>query len=80
MAAKHFMIYYKRGTGTFIVTEPRPWSKENQHFFPNYTFSGNNHPTTEEIETWLINNHNFRRVVNNSNVTLIQNLDIHLNL
>jgi hypothetical protein len=26
MAAKHFMIYYGQGTGTYIVTEPRPLS------------------------------------------------------
>jgi hypothetical protein len=26
------MIYYKRGTETLIVTEPRPWVKENPTF------------------------------------------------
>jgi len=35
MAAKHFMFYYKRGTGTFVVTEPRPWARENQNLFPD---------------------------------------------
>jgi len=75
MAAKHFMIYYKRGTGTYVVTEPRPWARENQHHFPNYTFQPNNHPTTDTVEAWLIENRNFQRVVDNDFVSLIQNVD-----
>ena len=54
MDAKHFVIYYQRGAGTFVVTEPRPWARENQHHFPNFTFQPNNHPTPIEIEKWLI--------------------------
>jgi hypothetical protein len=74
MAAKHFMMYYHRGTGTFIVTEPRPWSKENQNFFPEYDFV-RQYPTTNLVETRLINEFGFRRVVQNDDVVLIQNLD-----
>ena len=33
MASKHFMIYYNNGTGTYFVTEPMPWAKENRAFF-----------------------------------------------
>lgn len=80
MAAKHFMIYYKRGTGTYIVTEPRPWARENQHLFPNYTFQQNNHPTTDTVEAWLIDNRNFQRVVDNDFVSLIQNVNTDLDL
>jgi hypothetical protein len=80
MAAKHFMIYYKRGTGTYVVTEPRPWARENQHHFPNYTFQPNNHPTTDMVEAWLIDNRNFQRVVDNDFVSLIQNVDPDLDL
>ncbi len=80
MAAKHFMIYYKRGTGTYVVTEPRPWARENQHHFPNYTFQPNNHPTTDTVEAWLIENKNFQRVVDNDFVSLIQNVDPDLDL
>ncbi len=29
MAAKNFIIYYKRGTGTYVVTEPRPSEEKN---------------------------------------------------
>ncbi len=75
MAAKHFMIYYKQGTGTYVVTEPRPWSRENQHHFPNYTFQGNDHPTTDHIENWLINNRQFKAVVNTNSVVLVINTD-----
>jgi hypothetical protein len=51
MAAKYFMIYYHKGSGTFVVTEPRPWARENQHHFPNCTFQPNNHHTTDTVET-----------------------------
>lgn len=77
MAAKHFMIYYHNGTGTYVVTEPRPWSRENQHHFPNHDFITSN-PTPNEIENWLIQNKNFVRVVNNKSVSLIQNVDPNL--
>jgi hypothetical protein len=75
MASKHFMIYYKKGTGTYIVTEPRPWARENQNYFPGYTFQSNDHPTTKVIEQWLIQNKNFRKVVDTDTVCLIQNLE-----
>lgn len=78
MAKKHFMIYYSKGSGTYVVTEPRPWARENQNLFPGYTFQPNNHPTTDEIEKWLINNRNFQRVVSNSFVSLIVNFDPNL--
>ena len=74
------MIYYKSGTGTYLVTEPRPWARENQHFFPQFDFI-NTHPTTNEIEQWLIQNRNFQLpLINDNNVVVIQNLDPNLNL
>lgn len=79
MSAKHFMIYYKRGTGTFIVTEPRPWAKENQHLFPEYDFI-NRIPITNEVEKRLINHHGFQLVIENEDIVLIQNLDISIEL
>ncbi|HCO20185.1 MAG TPA: hypothetical protein DIT47_03595 [Flavobacteriaceae bacterium] len=80
MAAKHFMIYYKKGTGTFVVTEPRPWARENQEFFPNYSFEGNNHPTTDAVEKWLIENKDFKKVIDTKDVVLIQNLNPNIEL
>jgi hypothetical protein len=77
MAAKHFMIYYQKGTGTYVVTEPRPWARENKHHFPDFDFV-NNHPTTIDIEDWLINNMNFRRVINTNEIILVQNIDPNL--
>ena len=79
MAAKHFMIYYKRGTGTYVVTEPRPWARENQAFFPQFDFV-NTHPTTNFVENWLIQNRNFQREIQRPDIVLIQNLDPDLNL
>ena len=74
------MIYYQRGTGTYVVTEPRPWARENQHHFPAYTFQHNNHPTTDFVETWLIDIKNFKRVVDNDSISLIQNVDPNLDI
>jgi hypothetical protein len=79
MAAKHFMIYYQYGAGTYVVTEPRPWARENQHLFPEFDFI-NNHPTTDYIENWLIENRNFTRMIANNQVVVVQNLDNNLNL
>jgi len=78
MAAKHFMIYYHKGTGTYVVTEPRPWSRQNTTHFPNHTFQKGDQPRTAEIEKWLIKTKNFVRVVNNKSVSLIQNVDPNL--
>ena len=74
MAAKHFMMYYKRGTGTFVLTEPRPWAKENQTLFPDYDFI-QRVPTTNAVEKLLINQYAFQKVIENEDVVLIQNLD-----
>jgi hypothetical protein len=79
MAAKHFMMYYKRGTGNFVVTEPRPWAKENQILFPDYDFI-EGVPTTNTVEQLLINQYDFQKVIENEDVVLIQNVDTNLNL
>ena len=79
MAAKHFMMYYKRGTGTFVVTEPRPWAKENQNLFPDYDFI-ERVPTTNTVEQLLINQYGFQKVLENEDVVLIQNVDTNLTL
>jgi hypothetical protein len=79
MAAKHFMMYYKRGTGTFVVTEPRPSAKENQILFPDYDFI-ERVPTTNTVEQLLINQYDFQKVIENEDVVLIQNVDTNLNL
>lgn len=77
--AKHFMIYYKQGTGTYVVTEPRPWARENQGYFPGFDFI-NNHPTTDEVENYLINNQQFVVGHNDNDVKVIHNLDPGLGL
>lgn len=75
MAAKHFMIYYQRGTGTYVVTEPRPWARENLQYFDNQL------PTTDVIEAWLINNHNFQPGnFNNHDIKILFNLDPDIEL
>jgi hypothetical protein len=79
MAKKHFMMYYKKGTGTYITTEPRPWARENQNLFPNFNFIDNS-PTTNLIENFLINEYNFIRVYDDEDITLIQNTNPNLNL
>jgi hypothetical protein len=77
---KYFIIYYKKGTGTYIVTEPRPWARENRHHFPNYNFTAN-HPTTETVIKHLIDNYNFKlSQFQNNKIVVIENLDPNLNL
>jgi hypothetical protein len=77
MAAKHFMVYYQRGTGTFIVTEPRPWAKENRHVFLEYNFI-NQIPTTKSVERRLIEDYGFRKVIENEDIVLLQSLNTNL--
>jgi hypothetical protein len=79
MAAKHFMMYYKRGTGTFIITEPLPWARENRELFPDYNFIDRN-PNTIAVEKLLTDEYNFQKVIDTNEIVLIQNLDINLNL
>ncbi len=69
------MIYYHRGSGTYVVTAPRAWAWENQTHFPNHDFI-NHHPTVNEVEEYLMQNHDFvRKVYNNELVTVISNLN-----
>jgi len=75
------MIYYKKGTGSYVISEPRPWARENQHYFPHYSFLGNNHPTTEVVEELLINTKGFKRgFFNYPTVEVIYNLDPNIDL
>lgn len=60
-----------------MVTEPRPWARENQVHFPTYDFI-NNHPNVETIERFLIEQRNFQIVVNTPDFVLIQNVDPNL--
>lgn len=77
---KHFIIYYKTGTGTYIITEPRPWARENRNHFPTFNFT-TNHPTTETIIDYLVDNYNFNlREFPNNKIVVIENLDPNLNL
>lgn len=73
MAAKHFIIYYQKGAGTYIVTEPRPWARENKKHFPTHDFI-TNHPTVAKIEKVLIESFHFKKVVNTKDIVLIQNV------
>ena len=77
--AKQFIIYYKRGTGTFVVTEPRPWARENRHHFPEIDFE-KKHPTTKYIQNYLINHLNFNIGHEDDEISVIYNLDPNLNI
>ena len=75
MNNKHYMIYYKQGTGTYIVTSPRAWAWENRHHFRNYDFV-NRHPTVDVVEAYLVQNHGFvLQEHDNELVTVISNLN-----
>lgn len=77
---KHFLIFYKKGTGTFIITEPLPWARENQaHFFPKYNFT-TKVPTTNAICEYLEKKYKFKKQVDKSGVKAYTNLDPDLNM
>jgi hypothetical protein len=77
---KHFMIYYKSGTGTFVVTEPRPWARENQRYFPDHDFSSGA-PRTKEVNQVLIERFNFvRQDYDGQNITVLFNLNPNLDI
>ena len=78
MAAKHFIMYYQKGAGTYIITEPRPWARENKEHFPKYNFTSK-HPTVAKIEKVLIDQFNFKKVLTTKDIVLIQNIDPNLN-
>jgi hypothetical protein len=78
MSAKVFIIYYKLGTGTFVTTEPRPWSKENAGYFPTFNFI-DTFPTTNQIVTFLQTNFGFiPSPFNNNDIKLFYNFDPNL--
>jgi hypothetical protein len=78
--AKHFMIYYAKSTGSYIVTEPKPWARNNKNYFKQYDFIKKT-PTTHEIEKYLIDNKGFKKVnTNDKKISLIQNLDSNINI
>lgn len=80
MRHKHYLIYYKTGTGTYIVTEPKPWARENQKHFPNYNFQKENEPTTENIEKYLIEHFEFTlEKFENPKIIVLKNLNPNLN-
>lgn len=77
---KHFIIYYKSGTGTFVVTEPRPWSRENKNYFPSHDFS-TGAPRTSEVNQVLIEKFKFeRKDFDDQNITVLFNLNPTLDI
>lgn len=78
MAKKHFMIYYQKGTGTFVITEPRPWARENRNLFGGLNFD-DNHPTPNFIEKKLVDEFKFiREIYEEENVVVTYNLNPNL--
>ncbi len=78
MNSKRYIIYYCKSAGTFVVTEPLPWSKQNQQHFPKFDFI-NSKPRTEDVNLWLQNNRNFLRE-NYEGVVVLYNLNPNIEL
>lgn len=78
MAAKHFIMCYQKGAGTYIITEPRPWARENKQHFPTYDFISK-HPTVAKIEKVLIDRYHFKKVLITKDIVLVQNIYPSLN-
>lgn len=58
---KHFIIF--NNGGVISSTTPKNWARANQSFFPNKNFSdSDNTPTVEEIENYLTQQLNFKKL------------------
>lgn len=67
MNRKHFVIYLLNNE--IITTTPKDWSRANENHFQDFNFmNGNNTPTTDVIESYLILNLGFTRVENDNAV------------
>lgn len=75
--AKHFLIYYQQGTGTYIVTAPKSWARENQNHFRGIDFENQTlNPTPEVVENYLIANYGFQEMTPaNERVSLVYNFN-----
>ena len=62
--------------GEVFTKTLRNWARENQKEFPKFGFKNNTSdiPTTQAIETHLIKELNFKRVVEGKVVYLVRNL------
>lgn len=60
---KHFIIF--NNGGIICTTTPKDWARGNQKFFPGKDFSDSeNTPTVEEIENYLLQILNFKKLSN----------------
>ena len=60
---KHFIIF--NNGGVISSSTPKDWARAHQNLFPNKDFSdSNNTPTVEEIETFLTEELNFKKLSN----------------
>lgn len=60
---KHFIIFNNRGI--ISSTTPKDWARAHQNLFPGKDFSDSeNTPTVEEIENYLTQNLNYRKLSN----------------
>jgi len=61
--------------GKLVTKTLKNWARENQTEFPKFGFKNNTSdiPTTHEIEKHLIQEHNFKRVLEGNYVYLCRN-------
>jgi hypothetical protein len=79
MSRKHLLIYHEQNKP--ITTTPRKWARKNKHHFSNYNFTDkqNNHPTTDDIVSYLENNFSFKTVSDNA-IAIHYNINKNLNI
>jgi len=60
---KHFILF--NNGGVICSTTPKDWARAHQIFFPNKDFSdSDNTPTVDEIESYLTQQLNFKKLSN----------------
>lgn len=57
MNKKHYVVYFENGKA--ITKTSKEWSEDNQECFPKFTFIGENKPTSDAIDKYLVSENGF---------------------
>lgn len=52
MNKKHFVVYFQNENA--ITKTSKEWAEENQQYFPRFTFTGSDKPTSDAIDKFLV--------------------------
>lgn len=68
----HFLIFYVKESGSYVITTPRLWADTNPSHFKN------NSPRDVEIEKYLITNFGFTEIPPNNRTKVLHNFSVNI--